>query len=213
MSFFEKNRNYAKKKTYRSEKIATEESQTQRLEYWDRIRDIPEKDLIFIDETGFWTGMSRRVARSLKGRKAFNLRPFYKGEKLTLIGAMDREGMVATKTVKGSMKGKDFNDFIKTELLPKLREGHVIVMDNLNIHKMEGIQELIAEKGARIEYLPPYSPDFNPIEMLWSTLKAFVRRFPLRMISGLEKLIEIGLYLIGKSFFRNWFIKCCYCTR
>ena len=168
--------------------------------------------MIFIDETAFWVGMSRLMARSLLGEKALYLRPFYRGRKVTLIGAMNVEGIVATKAIEGSMKGEDFYNFIKTELVPKLRPGHVIVMDNLNIHKMKGIEELVAEKGARIEYLPPYCPELNPIEMLWSTLKAFVRRFPSRMVSSLEKLIKIGLYLIQKAFFRSWLAKCCYCT-
>ncbi|NJL99238.1 MAG: IS630 family transposase, partial [Synechococcaceae cyanobacterium SM2_3_2] len=78
-------------------------------------------------------------------------------------------------------------------------------------HKMEGIKELVEEKGARIEYLPPYSPDFNPIEMMWSVIKAFVRLYCTRGMAALEKLVEIGLYLIETSSFSNWFAKCCYC--
>ena len=100
---------------------------------------------------------------------------------------------------------------IAIDLISKLAKGDVIVMDNLSIHKMEGIKELIEAKGARIEYLPPYSPDFNPIEMMWSVIKAFVRLYCTRGIAALEKLIKIGLYLIGSSSFRNWFVKCCYC--
>ena len=106
--------------------------------------------------------MSRDMARSEKGKKAFCLRPFYKGRKMTLIGAISIEGVVAKKAIQGSMKGKDFKDFVEKELVTKLNPGDVVVMDNLNIHKMEGIKELIASAGARVEYLPPYSPDFNP---------------------------------------------------
>ena len=89
---------------------------------------------------------------------------------MTLIGAISIEGVVAKKAIKGSMKGKEFKDFIEHELVPKLNLGDVIVMDNLNIHKMEGIEELIVATGARVEYLPPYSPDFNPIEILTGIL-------------------------------------------
>ena len=130
---------------------------------------------------------------------------------MTLIGAIKKEGIVATRLIKNSMKGKDFQSFLEIDLIPKLTEGDVLVMDNLSIHKMEGIKELIEAKGARIEYLPPYSPDFNPIEMMWSVIKAFVRLYCTRGIAALEKLIEIGLYLISSSAFRNWFAKCCYC--
>lgn len=85
-------------------------------------------------------------------------------------------------------------------------------MDNLNIQKMSRVAELIASAGATVEYLPPYSPDFNPIEMLWSTVKSLVRMFPTRAMSALEQLIELALMLIGATTFKNWFTKCCYCT-
>ena len=117
--------------------------------------------LIFIDETAFWIGMSRDLARSEKGKKAFCLRPFYKGRKMTLIGAISIEGVVVKKAIICSMKGKDFKEFVEHDLVPKLNPGDVVVMDNLNIHKMEGIEELIVPTSARVEYLPPYSPDFN----------------------------------------------------
>ncbi|MBC6471832.1 MAG: transposase [Hormoscilla sp. GM102CHS1] len=77
---------------------------------------------------------------------------------------------------------------------------------------MEGIEELSVARGARVEYLPPYSPDFNPIEMLWSTVKSLVRMFPTRAMSAREQLIELALMLIGTNTFKNWFTKCCYCT-
>ncbi|NJO52354.1 MAG: IS630 family transposase [Leptolyngbyaceae cyanobacterium RM2_2_4] len=209
--FLQKEKLTPKKKTYRGEKVATEEGQQQRLDYWDRMRDVPVDKLVFIDETGFWVGMSRDVARSLSGKKALCLRQFYKGRKMTLIGAIKKEGVVATRLIKGWMKGKDFRAFLEIDLIPKLKGGEVIVMDNLSSHKMEGIKELVEEKGARIEYLPPYSPDFNPIEMMWSVIKAFVRLYCTRGMAALEKLVEIGLYLIETSSFSNWFAKCCYC--
>lgn len=131
---------------------------------------------------------------------------------MTLIGAMNHEGIVATQMIEGSMKGNHFKDFIEKKLVPKLKEGDVVVMDNLKIHKMKEIEELITAKGARVEYLPTYSPDFNPIEMLWSTIKSFVRLFPTRALVAVEKLVELGLLLIEKRSFRNWFTKCCYCT-
>ncbi|MBC6471933.1 MAG: transposase [Hormoscilla sp. GM102CHS1] len=77
---------------------------------------------------------------------------------------------------------------------------------------MEEIEELSVARGARVEYLPPYSPDFNPIEMLWSTVKSLVRMFPTRAMSAREQLIELALMLIGTNTFKNWFTKCYYCT-
>ena len=107
--------------------------------------------------------------------------------------------VVAKKAIQCSMKCKYFKEFIEKELVSKLNPGDVVVMDNLNIHKMEGIEELIASAGARVEYLPPYSPDFNPIEMLWSTIKSIVRLFPTRAMEALEQLIELAVMLIGTT--------------
>lgn len=168
--------------------------------------------MIFLDETGLWVGMSRFFARSKKGQKAYSLRKFYKGRKLTLIGAISSEGVVAIKTIEGSMRGKDFQEFMKTDLIPLLEAGDVLVMDNLRAHKMAGIEEWVKARGASIEYLSPYSPEFNPIEMLWSVLKAFIRQFPSNSIRTLNQLINLGLDLMDKAFFKNWFIKCCYCA-
>ncbi|NJL98066.1 MAG: transposase [Synechococcaceae cyanobacterium SM2_3_2] len=110
--------------------------------------------------------MSRDAAKNLSGKKALCLRQFYKGRKMTLIGAINKERVVATRLIKNSMKGKDFLDFLEIELIAKLSDGDVIIMDNLSSHKMEWIQKLVEEKGVRIENLPPYSPDFNPVEMM-----------------------------------------------
>lgn len=91
---------------------------------------------------------------------------------MTIIGAIKLSGVVATQTLEGSMKKEDFLQFIKLDLLPKLKKGDVVVMDNLNSHHREEVQEMIESVGARVEYLPVYSPEFNPIEMMWSQLKS-----------------------------------------
>ncbi|BDT15732.1 putative transposase [Limnospira platensis NIES-39] len=131
----------------------------------------PEK-LVFIDESGLWVGMSRPLARATKGKKVYELRKSSRGKKMTIIGAIKLSGVVATQTLEGSMKKEDFLQFIKLDLLPKLKKGDVVVMDNLNSHHREEVQEMIESVGARVEYLPVYSPEFNPIEMMWSQLKS-----------------------------------------
>ncbi len=131
---------------------------------------------------------------------------------MTLIGAISIERVVAKKAIIFSMKGKDFKNFFEYELVPNMNLGDVVVMDNLNIHKMEGIEEIIVGTGARVEYLPPYSPDPNKISMLWSTVKSLVRMFPTRAMDALEQLIDLVLMLIGTNTFKHWFTKCCYCT-
>jgi len=113
--------------------------------------------------------------------------------------------------MKGSMKGKDFETFIQDDLCPHLLPINVVVMDNLNSHKSTQVQQLIMATGAKPLYLPRYSPDFNPIEMLWSVLKAFLRKFKPPSLLVIHLVLKTFFLLIDKSFFRNWFSKCCYC--
>lgn len=131
---------------------------------------------------------------------------------MTLIGAISIEVVVAKKAIIGSMKGKYFNNFVEYELVTNMYIGDVVVMDNLNIHKMEGIEEIIVGTAARVEYLSTYSPDFKKIPMLWSTVKSLVRMFPTRAMDALEHLIDLALMLIGTNTFKHWFTKCWYCT-
>ena len=201
-----------KKKTFRSEKVASEEVQQERVDYWQEVKDIAPENFIFIDESAVWEGMERSVARSPKGRKAFCLRAAYKGQKHTLIGAISIQGLVCIKTIKDSMQGKDFEAFIRDDLSPHLSSTNVVVMDNRNSHKSIQVQESITATGAKPLYLPRYSPDFNPIEMLWSVLKAFVRKFKPPSLPAIQLVLKTFFLLIDKSFFTNWFSKCCYCT-
>jgi transposase len=210
--FFQQHNITLKKKTYRSEKVVTPEVQQSRVDYWARIRDVPPDQLVFIDETGFWVGMERAVARCLTGKTAYSLRKFYRGKKLTMIGAISKGEVLAAKTIEKSMKSDDFLEFIKIDLAPKLTPGKVVVMDNLNSHHRQEVKEIIEATGARVEYLPVYSPEFNPIEMMWSQLKSSVRKSRTETIDSLIEIIEIALTFIEPEFLSNWFTKCCYCT-
>jgi transposase len=210
--FFQRHNITVKKKTYRSEKVKSDAVQQQRCEFWEALQDVKAEDLICIDETGVWQGMERSVARSESGKRVFSHRPFYKGQKYTVIGAISVDGIVCMKTILGSMKGEDFLTFIKDDLGPKLRSEHRVIMDNLNCHKVEGVVQAITDRGAKILYLPTYSPDFNPIEMMWSVLKYFIRLLRPQSQKLLQHLINIFPFLLEKDFFKNWFTKCCYCA-
>ena len=116
------------------------------------------------------------------------------------------------KTIKKSMNGEDFKKFVQEQLVPKLWKGAVLVMDNLKAHKVEGVEKMIEAVGARVVYLSPYSPEFNPIEHLWWELKAWLRRFVPRSVQILEKLLELGVKLCSSKQIENYFAHCCYCT-
>jgi transposase len=115
-------------------------------------------------------------------------------------------------TLDGSMNGAAFKVFIEQLLLPNLGAGAVVVMDNLPAHKVAEIAPLIQSVGAKILYLSPYSPDFHPIELWWSQLKAFLRQFSPTTTRLIDILIATALNLINQEHLHNWFTKCCYCT-
>ena len=161
---------------------------------------------------GVLLGLMRTHARSLQGERAYDLKPFYRGKRITVIGAMTHDRCLGIKTLEKGMNGEDFRQFLQEELAPKLWSGAVVVMDNLPAHKVQGVTKIIEDTGARVVYLSPYSPEFNPIEHLWSQLKIFLRQFSPKTHKAIDQLLNIALLLSNREHFRNWFAHCCYCT-
>lgn len=165
-----------------------------------------------MDETGVLLGLTRTHARSQKGTRAYSLNPFYRGAKVTVIGAISIKKVVALMTMNNSMNGKAFVVFVEKFLVPELWSGAVVVMDNLSAHKLDSIVPMIEAVGAKVICLSSYSPDFNPIELWWSQLKSFLRSFAPTTTEMVDKLISVALDLINPQHLRNWFASCCYCT-
>ena len=167
---------------------------------------------MFLDETGILLGLARTHARSQPGTKATELKPFYRSAKVTAIGAVSINKVLALMTMNDSMDGQAFTVFIEKFLGPQLWAGAVVVMDNLPAHKLASIVPLIEAYGASVICLSPYSPDFNPIELWWSQLKSFLRRFAPTTTSMIDTIIAVALNLMNPQHLRNWFARCCYCT-
>ena len=161
---------------------------------------------------GVLLGLMRTHARSLQGERVYDFKPFYRGKRITVMGAISHNCCLAMKTIDKGMNGQDFQQFLQEELAPKLWSGAVVVMDNLPAHKVKGVTKIIEDAGASVVYLSPYSPDFNPIEHLWSQLKSFLRKFSPKTQDSVAKLLEIAILLSHPEHFRNWFAHCCYCT-
>ncbi|OKH32237.1 transposase [Calothrix sp. HK-06] len=197
-----------------------------RCEYWEKVKEVDPENLVFLDEMGVLLGLTRTKQRSLHGTRAYNLKPFYRGAKITVIGAVSLKEVLAVMTLNGSMDSNAFEVFIKECLLPKLWPGAVVIMDNVPAHKKASIEASIQSVGASVLNLSPYSPDFNPIEHWWSQLKAqsspdrrfcpadfaFLRQFSPRTTKMVDILIAIALNLFNPRHLRNWFANCCYCT-
>ena len=129
---------------------------------------------------------------------------------MTVLGALSLEGMVEAMTIEGSTDGQVFSTFIEDVLVPALRPGQIVIMDNLSSHKVDGIQDAIEAVGARLEYLPPYSPDFSPIEKCWSKFKAILRAKAARTCEHLDQAITEAFDMITPQDARGWFAHCGY---
>ena len=182
------------------------------MEYWQKLKQIEPENLVFLDEMGVLLGLTRTHARSPYGTRVYDFKPFYRGAKITVIGAMSLKQVLAVMTVNGSMNGNAFKVFVEKCLLPQLWPGAWVVMDNVPAHKVKEIEPLIQSVGARVVYQSPYSPDFNPIEHWWSQLKAFLRSFSPATAKMVDALIATALDLINPEHLKNWFTNCCYCT-
>jgi transposase len=201
-----------KKKTRRNRRASLDEVQQERTDYWALISKEDPENLVFLDEMGIFLGMMRDMARSLAGTRAYDFDSVYRGTRLNYIGAMSLRGVLSLKLLPRSLDGELYKQFVREELVPKLWVGAVVVADNLKAHKVEGVQEMIEAAGAKMVYLPRYSSEFNPIEHLWSELKAFIRRFRPKNVDAVEKLLDIGLLLHTPENRRNYFTHCCYCA-
>jgi hypothetical protein len=145
--------------------------------------------LVFLDESAATTAMARAHARSPKGERAVAAVPAGHWRVLTMLGAVALRGVVAAASVAAATDGPLFDAYVADALCPGLRPGDVVVMDNLSAHKRAVVGELVAAAGATVLYLPPYSPDLNPIEMVWAKVKALLRTAAARTVDDLHAAI------------------------
>lgn len=141
--------------------------------------------LIFIDETGASTKLARRHGRCRRGERLDAALPHGHWKTTTFVGGLTNRGFIAPYVLDGAMDGPTFRAWTEQLLVPKLEPGDIVILDNLAAHKVQGVREAIEAKGAELRYLPPYSPDLNPIENAFAKLKALLRKAAERTIDGL----------------------------
>jgi transposase len=141
--------------------------------------------LVFIDETGTNTAMTRLRGRCRKGTRLIAPVPHGHWKSTTFVAGLRRDAITAPLVVDGPMNGDTFRAYVEQHLAPALAPGDIVVMDNLSAHKVAGIRETIEAAGARLIYLPPYSPDLNPIEQFFAKLKALLRKAATRTVPAL----------------------------
>lgn len=161
--------------------------------------------LVFIDETGASTKMARRCGRSVRGQRCLAPVPHGHWRTTTFVGALRATGMTAPMILDGAMNGEAFDLYLEKILLPTLRPGDIVVMDNLPAHKRASVRTTLAAAGAQLMYLPPYSPDLNPIEMAFAKLKAALRKAAARTREALCTAIARALTTFSPEECQNYF--------
>ena len=149
--------------------------------------------LVFLDETWATTNMTRRYGRSPRGRRLVAAVPHGHWKTTTFIAALRHDGLTAPTVVDGALNGELFLAYVQQQLVPTLRPGDILVLDNLSAHKVAGVREAVEGAGAKIVYLPPYSPDLNPIELVFSKLKWLLRSAAIRTVSDLWSFLGRAL--------------------
>ena len=195
----------AQKKSLHAQERDTEENRKRREEFVEVIGRIDLDRLIFLDESGVSTQMTRLYARSTGGARIHETTPDGRWRILTILGAISTRGMIATMTIEAATDREIFLAYLDEVLCPNLRPGDVVVMDNLSSHKVQGVRERIEAAGAQLLYLPPYSPDLNPIEKAWAKLKQLLRAAKARTKQALDQAIAQMLPLLTAEDAKAWF--------
>lgn len=181
-----------------------------RAQWRDSQQQIDPAKVVFIDETWAKTNMTRRYGRAPIGTRLVEKTPYGRWQTTTFLGALRAEGFVAPLTADGPINGELFCGWVEQHLVPTLQPGDIVVMDNLSSHKVAGVREAIEAAGAELRYLPPYSPDLNPIELAFSKFKKLLRDGAERTVDKLWNLCGKILGEFTESECRNYFKHCGY---
>jgi transposase len=190
--------------------VARERNRRRRAWHWRRLKKVNHRRLRFLDEAGATTILTRLYARALGGARSSEAVPRNYGASTSMIATIGINGIDAPMLIEGSVDTLVFNAYCEEVLRPSLKSGEIIVLDNLGAHRASRIEEIAAACGAQVIWLPPYSPDFSPIELMWSKVKAYLKKVKARTQADLEKAIAEALQTITLSDCLNWFRHCGY---
>ena len=194
----------AQKKTI----IASERDPWARVWFAVAQADLYADDLVVLDEFGSNLNMTRRYARAERGQRAIASLPRNTPANTTTISSLSVDGIGPSMQFLGGVSAVLFETYIEKVLGPSLRAGQTVILDNLQAHKSARVRELVAARGCRLLYLPPYSPDFSPIELAFAKIKAFLRRMAARSREALENAIADALPQISAADARAFFGHC-----
>jgi transposase len=189
---------------------ASERDEDDRRVWHQQVTTLDPQRLVFLDESGANVTLARRYGRAPKGERALGSAPRNYGENLTLVAALSLDGLDAPMLLDGAIDTRAFERYVETFLVPTLHPGQVVILDNLSVHKQARIRALIEAAACEVLFLPSYSPDFNPIEMAFSKIKAYIRRVGARTQETLEAAIAAAIELVTTADARGYFHHCGY---
>ena len=180
-----------------------------RKEWEESQKNIPGKRFIFIDESAAKTNMVRLYGRSQKGQRCFDKAP-HKWKTITMLSSVRSDGHTEALVFKGALNRDIFEIYVEKILAPSLRPGDIVVMDNLSAHQSPKVEKIIRSRHAELRFLPPYSPDLNPIEKMWSKVKQILRGMMARAEDALFDAIGTALSRVTASDAEGWYRACGY---
>jgi transposase len=196
---------HVQKKTAHAAEQERDDVKAARQAWFDGQLDLDPERLVFIDETGATTKMARLRGRAPKGERCKAAIPHGHWKTTTLTVGLRLTGLAAPMLLDGPMDGDAFRAYVAQVLVPELARGDIVIMDNLPAHRVDGVREAIEAAGAALLYLPPYSPDFNPVEMAIAKLKALLRAAAARTIPDLWKAVAAALDCFTPKECHNYF--------
>ena len=199
-----------KKKSLHASERDSPQVSLARAAYRHDIAPLPWERFKFVDESGANIAMTRLFGRAVRGCRVSDAVPKNHGSNVTILGALSCDGLDAVMTIDGPTDAAVFRAYVGQVLVPTLTPGDIVVMDNLGAHKVKGIREAIEAAGAALLYLPPYSPDWSPIEACWSKLKTYLRAVKARTRQALDQALTDAIDLITATDARGWFAHCGY---
>lgn len=166
--------------------------------------------MVFLDESGANLAMTRIYGRIAQDQRLTLPCPYARGSKYSIISAISINEIMAAVYTSGSVNGEVFLHFLEHSLGPNLRSNQTVILDNVSFHKVKGVKELVESTGAKVLYLPPYSPDFSPIENMWSKIKSYLRKLAARCDRSFKKAIKVNFESIQKNDLFGWYKNCGY---
>ena len=203
----------AQKKTLRAEEQGRADVAAERRAFEEEVRGLDPQDLVFVDETGVTTALTRRYARAPEGRRAVGTAPCGSWRRLTVLGALTVEGVVAAMGIEAATGTAVFLAFLDQVLIPTLvrtKPDAVVVMDDLSAHKVAAVRARLERAGLRLLYLPRYAPELSPIEPCWSKVKEVLRAKAARTVAALNEALGPALDAVSPRDARGFFRGCGY---